>query len=188
MPRQKKSDLINFFREQIKEEREEQGEEKPKRKRKPMSEEQKAAAAERLKEARLKKLKENPPQYKNVHFSVMNRGENDPLNLVNIKNWIFINREKLKEARARVRKNEKGAANEASKIQSYIGIMESFLKTGDWYGVFCGENEDQFVKTHCVAQAFYPDGTPKRTVGVFYPDMGEVWTQEMDEEHRKFLD
>jgi hypothetical protein len=39
-----------------------------------------------------------------------------------------------------------------------------------------------------VAQAYYPDGTAKRTVGVFYPEIGERWTQEMDEEHRKFLD
>jgi len=185
MPRQKKSDLINFFREQIKEEK---SEEKSKRTRKPMTEEQKKAAGERLKKAREKRLKENPPQYKHIHPSVLNRGENDPLKLSNVKDWISTNREKLKVARAKSRKGEKGADNLVSNIQSYISIMESFLRTGDWYGMFCGENEDQFVKTHCVAQAFYPDGTPKRTVGVFYPDMGEVWTQEMDEEHRKFLD
>ena len=184
MPRQKKADLLTFFRNQIEEEKPK----KTRKPRKPMSEEQKLAAAERLKKAREKRLKENPPQYKNVHPSVMNRSEKDPLNLVNIKNWIAANRDKLKEAKADARKGKKGADNLASSIQGYISIMENYLRTGDWYGLFCGENEDQFVKTHCVAQAYYSDGTPKRSVGVFYPEIGEVWTQEMDEEHRKFLD
>ena len=29
--------------------------------------------------------------------------------------------------------------------------------------------------------AYYPDGTPKRNVGVWYPDIKMVWTNEMDE-------
>ena len=29
--------------------------------------------------------------------------------------------------------------------------------------------------------AFYPDGTPKRNVGVFYPDINMVWTKNLDE-------
>ena len=28
---------------------------------------------------------------------------------------------------------------------------------------------------------YYPDGTPKRSVGVFYPDINMVWTKDMDE-------
>jgi hypothetical protein len=184
MARQTKADLLNFFREQIKEEKPK----KTRKPRKPMSEEQKLAAAERLKKAREKRMKENPPEYKNVHPSVLKRSDVDPLNLMAVKNWISINKEKLSEARKDVKKGVKGSVNIASSISSYINIMENYLKTGDWYGMFCGENEDQLVKTHCVAQAYYPDGTAKRTVGVFYPEIGEVWTQEMDEEHRKFLD
>ena len=33
----------------------------------------------------------------------------------------------------------------------------------------------------CVAMAYYPDGTPKRSVGVFYSDINAVWTSGMDE-------
>ena len=29
--------------------------------------------------------------------------------------------------------------------------------------------------------AYYPDGTPKRDTGVFYPDISAVWTRDMDE-------
>ncbi len=33
--------------------------------------------------------------------------------------------------------------------------------------------------------AYHPDGTPKRTVGVFYPDIKMVWTQELDSGQNK---
>ena len=45
--------------------------EKVRKRRKPMSEEQRAAAAERLAIARRKKVAKNPPKYKNVHPSVL---------------------------------------------------------------------------------------------------------------------
>ena len=35
------------------------------------------------------------------------------------------------------------------------------------------------VVPRCVAMAYYPDGIPKRSVGVFYPDIGVVWTKDM---------
>ncbi len=34
------------------------------------------------------------------------------------------------------------------------------------------------MKLRCIVMAFHDDGTPKRDVGVFYPDIG-VYTQEM---------
>ena len=47
--------------------------------------------------------------------------------------------------------------------------------------MFSGDDENQKVIPRCVALAFYPDGTPKRSVGVFYPDINTVWTKNMDE-------
>ena len=48
---------------------------KPRKKRKPMTAEQKQAAGERLAKAREKRLLENPPQYKSIHPSVVERGD-----------------------------------------------------------------------------------------------------------------
>ena len=31
-----------------------------------------------------------------------------------------------------------------------------------------------------IAMAYNPDGTPKRTVGFWYPDIETVWTNEME--------
>ena len=47
--------------------------------------------------------------------------------------------------------------------------------------MFSGANESQKVIPRCVAMAYYPDGTPKRSVGVFYQDINAVWTSGMDE-------
>ena len=52
---------------------------KIRKKRKPMTPEQRAAAGERLAKARAKRQAANPPQYKYIHESVLARGEDDPL-------------------------------------------------------------------------------------------------------------
>ena len=116
MPRRKKADLLNFFREQIVEEKPK----KTRKPRKPMTEEQRLAAAERLRKAREKRMKENPPEYKNVHPSVLRRSEKDPLNFLAVKDWIAINKMKLSEAKKQQRKGEKGAENLVSSISGYI--------------------------------------------------------------------
>ena len=43
-----------------------------------------------------------------------------------------------------------------------------------------GPNEEHTVIPKCIAMAYNPDGTPKRTVGVYYSDLHAVWTKEMD--------
>ena len=47
--------------------------------------------------------------------------------------------------------------------------------------MFSGKEETQKVVPKCIAMAYYPDGTPKRSVGVFYPDINMIWTRDMDE-------
>ena len=46
--------------------------------------------------------------------------------------------------------------------------------------MFSGQDETNKVIPKCVAMAYYPDGTPKRSVGVFYPDIKAVWTNELE--------
>ena len=71
------------------------------------------------------------------------------------------------------------ASRLADSKKAYIRYCEHYLKHGDWIGIFSGANEEHKVVPRCVAMAYYPDGTPKRSVGVFYPDIGVVWTKYM---------
>ena len=73
------------------------------------------------------------------------------------------------------------AANAAEHKKAYIRYMEHYLRTGDWISMFSGPEETNKVVPRCVAMAYYPDGTPKRNVGVFYPDIDMVWSKGMDE-------
>ena len=73
------------------------------------------------------------------------------------------------------------ASRLADSKKAYIRYCEQQLKHGDWIGVFSGANDEHKVVPRCVALAYYDDGTPKRSVGVFYPDISAVWTKNMNE-------
>ena len=47
-----------------------------------------------------------------------------------------------------------------------------------------GEYQEHKIRNRCYALAYDKDGNPKRNVGVFYPDMGCVYTEEMYDEDR----
>ena len=151
---------------------------KVRKKRKPMSEEQKAAAVERLAKARAARQAANPPQYKNVHPSVLERDEDDPLAFNKVREWIKYQKELLSAAKASVRRGEKGAEAKAASIQGYLTNMEAYLRGGDWVDSYYGQNREMRMGMKCIAMAYYPDGTPKRTKGVFYADLGHVWGEE----------
>lgn len=153
---------------------------KTRRRRKPMSEEQRAAAAERLKLAREKRAKENPPQYKNIHPDVLALSEDNPLSFQKVKSWIKDNRDKLPAIRQQMRTNQKGAIAEDAKIRGYIASMESYLKNGSWGSDFYGANMEKRMIRRCVAMSYDKDGNPKREKYTFYPDLGIVWGMEDD--------
>lgn len=155
---------------------------KVRKRRKPMSPEQKAAAAERLALAREKRLKENPPEYKSIHPSVLEKGDDDPLAHKKVKQWIKTQKSMLGPERSAVRAKVTGSIAKVAKIEGYIRNMETYLKTGVWLDMFYGEYQQSKIKYKCLVMAYHPDGTPKRQVGVWYPDIQCEWTQEMEEE------
>lgn len=159
---------------------------KPRKRRKPMSEEQKKAAAERLAKAREKRLKENPPEYKSIHPSVLAREEDDPWHHKKVKEWIKTQKGLLSAEKANKRANVKGAVAKVASIEGYIRNMERYLRDGVWLDLFWGEYQQHKTRNVCLVMAYNPDGTPKRNVGTWYPDIGCEWTREMDEEERQW--
>lgn len=153
--------------------------------RRKMTAEQKKAAAERLAEARAKRAKNNPPEYKSIHSSVLEKSDEDVLNMKNIKQWIKTQRELLSIAKAEEKRKVSGARAKVFSIQGYIRNMESYLRTGVWTNLFYGEYEDQLMKNVCVKNTVDEDGFPKRNVHTYYADIGGEWTQEMDNAERE---
>lgn len=155
---------------------------KVKRKRKPMTEEQKKAAGERLAKARAARQAANPSQPKNVCEKVLGLDDEHYLSYNKVKEWIKSNQEELKSERANMRANVKGAAARVKSLEGYIRNMNRYLRDGDWVDNFYGENMDKRVKWVSRVMAYDADGNPKRSYGVFYPDLGYVWGREPEED------
>lgn len=152
---------------------------KTRKRRKPMTAEQKAAAAERLALAREKRAKANPPKYTNIHPSVVAKAEDDPMSMKNIQRWIKTQKELMSIAKSDVRRKIKGAEARVASHEGYIRNLQRYLRDGDYCDSFYGEHQQHRCKMVCRVMAYHPDGTPKRSVGVWYPDIGCTWTKEM---------
>ena len=157
---------------------------KPIKKKRKISEEHKEKLRNRLAKMRAKK---KPAEYKNIAKSVLALPDDDIYSFKNIKEWIKENKLQVsalsQQARSKstASKEKQTALNLADSKKAYIRYCEHYLKHGDWIGIFSGKEEKHKVIPKCVAMAYYPDGTSKRTAGIFYPDIGGVWSSGMDE-------
>jgi len=149
-----------------------------------LSEEHKEKLRHRLAEMRAKK---KPAEYKNVSKIVLALPDEDTYSFKNIKEWIKENKLQANslvsqsKGRGVTPQARQQALNAADGKKAYIRYMEHYLRTGDWIGMFSGANEEHKVVPKCVAMAYHPDGTPKRSAGVFYSDINMVWKQDMIE-------
>ena len=160
---------------------------KKRKPRKPMSDEQKAAASERLAKAREKRKEKNPDYGQSALPSVLkDLPEDHALHPTKVKNWIKVQKEFASIARAEVRHKVKDSIAKLASHEGYIKHMQAYLRNGDWIDDFYGENQQHQILKRCTALAYHwygsKKGQPKRDIGTFYPDMGCVYTKEMFEE------
>ena len=148
---------------------------KPRKKRK-MTDEQKAAAAERLAKAREAK---KPAAMLTVHETLRHIPDTDPFAPARVRGWIKNQSLMLKSMKSM--KDSKDAKERAAYLDTevYLANLQAYLRTGVYMDHRWGAERQHKVSHRCVAMAYHRDGTPKRTVGVWYPDIGEVYTQEM---------
>jgi len=158
--------------------RQEPEQKKVRKKRKPMTVEQKAAAVERLAKARAARQAANPPQYKNIHPKVLALDEDDSLSFNKVREWIKFNKDLLSSHGREIRSGIKGAEAKAASVSAYINAMNAYLQGGDWIDNYYGRDREHRMTWRSVAMAYYPDGEPKRTKGVYYPDVGYVWGEQ----------
>ena len=158
---------------------------KKRKPRKPMSEEQRVAAAARLEKAREKRKEKNPDYGQSgVSQSLKDLPEDHPLHPKKVKEWIKTQKELVSSARSSVRQKIKGAEAQLAMHEGYIKNMQRYLRDGDWVDDFYGEHQQNKIRHRCVSLAYYDDGTPKRSIGVYYPDMGCVYTREIFNEEK----
>ena len=94
--------------------------------RRKMTEEQREKDAERLRIAREKRLRENPPKYANIHPSVLAKPDDHPLSRKNVVSWIKTQKSLLTSERGKCEKKCQRSYNESrfsSRIYSSYGNL-----------------------------------------------------------------
>ena len=158
---------------------------KVRKKRKPMTEEQRVAAAARLEKAREKRKEKNPDYGQSALPSTLkNLPEDHPRHPKKVKEWIKTQKDFVRSERGNVRQKIKGAEAQLASHEGYIRNMQKYLRDGDWIDDFYGEHQQNKIQYRCIAMAYDDDGTPKRNMGVYYPDLGCKYTQEMFNEEK----
>ena len=166
---------------------------KKRKSRKPMSDEQKAAASERLAKAREKRAEKNPDYGQGgIHFTLRDLPDDHPRHPKNVKEWIKTQKDLASSARSSVRQKIKGAIAQLAIHEGYIKHMQKYLRDGDWIDDFYGEHQENKITRRCTAQGYYwygpKKGEPKFDVNVYYPYLGCVYTQEMFDEDNPHLE
>ena len=158
---------------------------KVRKKRKPMSEEQRAAAAKRLEKAREKRAEKNPDYGQSgIHPTLRDLPDDHFAHPKKVKQWIKTQKELASAERAGVKQGIKGAIARLANHEGYIRNCKKYLRDGDWVDDFYGEHQEKRVKWRCVALAYDKDGNVKRDVGTWYPDIGMVYTEEVFNEDK----
>lgn len=148
---------------------------KTKRKRKPMTAEQRAAAAERLAKARAAK---GPAQNLSVHESIRNLPDDHPLSPKTVKLWLKQHRSHLASIKYYRLSKERKEREEYRETENYIKTMTRYLDSGVWTEPHWGENKEKRMFSICYAPAYDKNGEIKRTKGVFYKDLGYIYGEE----------
>ena len=121
---------------------------KVRKKRKPMTPEQKIAAAERLEKARAAKA---PAKNQTIHPAVLSLPDEHYLSAKKVKSWIKSNKEMLSELRGEVRKDVKGAKAKYWSLDGYVRHMQYYLKHGSWIDNQYGEFQEKSIKWKTIA-------------------------------------
>ena len=121
------------------------------KKRKPMTPEQKIAAAERLKKARAAKA---PAKKSSVHPTVLAKGDEHFLSAKNVQSWIKNQKEQLVEYRHSARRDIKGAKAQVANCEGYIRNLQYYLRHGD----YCDDRYGAFQEKRIKWQTIVPKG------------------------------
>ena len=152
--------------------------------RKPMTEEQRAAAAKRLEKAREKRAEKNPDYGQSgIHPTLRDLPDDHPCSPKKVKVWIKTQKALASAERAGVKQGIKGAYARQCSHEGYVRNMVKYLRDGDWVDNFYGEHQEKRIQWRSLAMAYDENGTSKRVPGTYYPDMGMVYTEDKRNEN-----
>ena len=118
-------------------------EKKTRKRRKPMTPEQREKASERLRVARAKK---KPTQLKSIAKSVLELDEDDVLSYQSVKRYIDTQTKINAYLKKQVRENVRHSNSKLNTNNTYLSQCKSYLRDGVWLSLFVGEYMDTLLK------------------------------------------
>lgn len=129
---------------------------------------------------RAQELKDKMYNEPNIHPDVVSKDEDDPLNLDNIKDWLGVWKAFLRKNKSYVDSKDPALRKQYQEAERYVYNMMTYVRSNVWLDSHYGENREHKMYQRCYAMAYDKDGMPKRTKGVWYPDIADVWTEDYE--------
>ena len=123
---------------------------KPRKKRKPMTEEQKAKARENLAKARAAK---GPAKNSNIHPNVLALPDDHPLSAVRVKEWLKYNQDLLKSIKQQRDSKESKERMQYQIVENYVKNLKVYLKDSVWNDHRYGQRMENKMEYITIAHA-----------------------------------
>ena len=129
--------------------------------RKPMSDEQRQAAGERLAKARAAK---GPAKNTMYPEELRKIPDDETFSIHNVKQWLLNQKEILSAMRSYKDSKEPAERAKYFQTEAYCANLDSYLRNGIYTDLFYGINGTNKINYTSAGMAYYTDGTPKRSV------------------------
>lgn len=97
-----------------------------------------------------------------------------------VKEWLKKWQTHLKSIKSYEDHSDSKLRVEYQTAQTYVYNLSLYLRSGVWLDSHWGENREKITVPISRVLAYDQNGEVKRTHGVFYPDLGMIWTREME--------
>ena len=123
---------------------------KPRKKRKPMTEEQRAAAIERLAKARAAR---GITGTKNVHPDVLALPDDNALSYAKVKEWLKYNQDYLKSIKAQKISKDSKERMEYQVVENYVKNLRVYIRDNVWLDHRYGKKMENKMEWIVIAPA-----------------------------------
>lgn len=147
------------------------------KKKRVLTPQQKEELTQRLERARAAK---GPAKNISVHESIRDLPDDHDLAPKKVRKWIKDQQMKLRSIKTLKTSKDRKERTSYFIEEAYLHNMQAYIRGGIWFDHRAGADRELKVKHKCVAMAYNKDGTVKRSLGVYYPDLGSEWTIEME--------
>lgn len=129
---------------------------------------------------RAQELKDKMYYEPNIHPDISVKDEEDPLNLDNIKEWLGKWNSFLRNNKHYADSKDPELRRQYQAAENYVYNLKTYVRSGVWLDSKWGEDRENQMYFKCYAMAYNADGTAKRTKGVWYADIRDVWSEKYE--------